>query len=120
MTIEINGLQVDPALRTRIASTMGELLARVHPKPLAAHVTFADENGPKNAPGIRCAIMVTVPRRPVFRAEQVETNPRAAFDAASDAIARELQDEVQRVRDLRRRPKKYFTAKRLLSTEPNP
>lgn len=120
MTIEITGLQVDPTLRTRIASAMEEVLERVHPKPLAAHVAFTDENGPKNAPGIRCALTVNVPRRPVFRAEQVDTNPRAAFDAAFEALARALRDEAQRVRDLRRRPKKYFMAKRLLSTEPSP
>ena len=115
MTVEIRGLHVDPALRSKITADMTEALDRLHKTPASAVVAFYDDNGPKNAPGIRCALAVTVPRNPPFRVERVDVTKRAAFDLAWGALSRRLHDEAERIRDAYRRPKKYFAARRLLT-----
>lgn len=114
-TVTITGLHVDAALRGKITDAMTEALARAHGAPTAAQVAFFDDNGPKNAPGIRCALTVRRPRRPAIRIERVDTTKRTAFDLAYAALARQLHEEAERRRDVRRRPKKYFAAQRLLT-----
>jgi len=114
MTIQIQGIHVDRALEAKITAALDEALARPHP-PTPAHVTFFDDNGPKNAPAIRCAITVFLPRKAPIHIERVDLTTRAAFDLAYAALARRLHDEAARARDARRRPKKYFVAKKLLT-----
>jgi ribosome-associated translation inhibitor RaiA len=116
MTLEITGIRIGIALRRRVARLMTEALEEWHGAPVTAHVTFFDDNGPKNAPGIRCALTVRAPRRRAVHVEAVDVEPRRAFDAAYDKLARRLHEEQKRMRDLRRRPKKYFVATRLLTT----
>jgi hypothetical protein len=115
MTITFTGLHVDSALRSKITEAMAEAVARVHMPPAPAQVAFFDDNGPKNAPGIRCALTVRLPRRPPIRIEHVDVTKRTAFDLAYAALARQLHEEAERLRDVRRRPKKYFAARRLLT-----
>jgi hypothetical protein len=115
MTVEIRGLRIDPALRSKITADMTEALERVHKTAASAVVAFYDDNGPKNAPGIRCALTIGVPRHPPIRIERVDVTKRAAFDLAWGALSRRLHDEAERLRDAYRRPKKYFAARRLLT-----
>jgi ribosome-associated translation inhibitor RaiA len=116
MPIEISGLAIRGPLRTRITTLVEDLLKGV-PSPAVAQVTFFDENGPKGGLGIRCAFTVSLPRRPRIRVEHVAETPRLAFDGGITALERRLKAITERRRDLRRRPKKYFTAKRLLAPE---
>jgi ribosome-associated translation inhibitor RaiA len=116
MPIEISGLAIRGPLRTRITTILEDLLKGVR-SPAVAQVTFFDENGPKGGLGIRCAFTVSLPRRPRIRVEHVAETPRLAFDGGIAALERRLKAVDERRRDLRRRPKKYFTAKRLLAPE---
>jgi hypothetical protein len=81
-------------------------------------VTFFDENGPKGGPAIRCALTVRVPYRPHVRAEDTAATSRVAFDGGLAKLGRELERYRDRDRESKRRPKKYFAAKRLLSAPP--
>lgn len=115
MTIQIRGLRVDSALRSKMTTDMTEALTWLHGEPCSAEIAFFDDNGPKNAPGIRCALTVAVPRHPPIRVERVDVTQRTAYDLAYGALTRRLHEEVARMRDVRRRPKKYFAARRLLT-----
>lgn len=115
MTIDIQGLPTRSALRARIEKQMNEALSPLHVKPVAGKVTFFDENGPKGGVAIRCALTVRVPYRPVMRVEHVADTPRRAFDAGFATLERQLKKYRERRAVLRRRPKKYYVAKRLLT-----
>ncbi len=117
MAIEIVGITKDRALRTRVTARLSKTLAALSGRTVAAQVRFTDENGPKGGVAIRCAFSVRVPRRPTIQVEQVAETPRLAFDAGLETLARELKQYRERQRDVRRRPKKYFIAKRLLAPD---
>ena len=116
MTIHIRGIPNDLALRSRVAREMNAALLRV--KPVAAQVAFFDENGPKGGIAIRCALTVRLPRWPILRLEQVGETARLAFDGGLAMLKRQIERHRERARDQRRRPKKYYAAKRLLGGEP--
>lgn len=120
MPIEISGLAIDRALRARVTAQLTQALRGVHGAPVQAQVIFSDENGPKGGRDIRCALTVRMPRRRVVHVEHLAETPRLAFDTATEALARRLAESVDRGRELRRRPKKYFVAKKLLTAEGTP
>jgi len=111
--VEISGLRGGSALRARISRQVGAALEPLHVKPVAAQVTFFDDNGPKGGPAIRCALTVRLPYRPTLRVEHMAETPRLAFDGGFATLERLLERYRERSRDSRRRPKKYFVAKRL-------
>lgn len=115
MTIDTQGLPPRSALRARVVKQMNAVLAPLHVKPVAAKVTFFDEDGPKGGVAIRCALTVRLPYRPVVRVEHVASTPRRAFDAGFATLARQLKRYRERRVERRRRPKKYYVAKRLLT-----
>src|SRR5213078_1851600 len=94
MAIVVEGLG-DTALRRLIRKKLDALRDHLRQPPTAVRVGFTDENGPKGGPSIRCALTIDMARR------------------------RALQ-EIDRTRDRRRRPKKYFLARRLLESEAGP
>jgi ribosome-associated translation inhibitor RaiA len=112
--IQITGMAIDSALRVRVENEMNAALARIRATPVSAQAAFVDENGPKGGRDIRCALTVHLPRHPAIHVEHAAENARLAFDVAFDALDRQLHELFDRVRELRRRPKKYFAAKRLL------
>jgi ribosome-associated translation inhibitor RaiA len=115
MVIDIHGVEKDTALRARAAKLVGAALEPIKLAPIRAKVTFFDDNGPKGGLGMRCAMDVRLPFRPAIRVEQVAETTRLAFDGAFGALERQLERYRQRDRDIKRRPKKYFVAKRLLT-----
>jgi ribosome-associated translation inhibitor RaiA len=117
MAILIEGVQ-DRALRRLIERKLEALRARLPRPPVNVRVGFTDENGPKGGIDTRCAITVERPRRPPVHAEDVAPTPRQALEAAFEAVERRLLKDLGRQRERRRRPKKYFLARRLLETEP--
>jgi len=117
MAIVVEGLG-DPALRRLIRKKLDAL--RVRQPPTAVRVGFTDENGPKGGPSIRCALTIDMVRRRAVHVEHTATTPRRAFDLAFDALERRALQEIDRTRDRRRRPKKYFLARRLLESEAGP
>jgi ribosome-associated translation inhibitor RaiA len=115
MVIDILGVEKDRPLRARAAKVVGAALELIKLAPIRAKVTFFDDNGPKGGRGMRCAVDVRLPYRPAIRVEQVAETSRLAFDGAFGALERQLERYRQRDRDIKRRPKKYFVAKRLLT-----
>jgi hypothetical protein len=115
-TIMIEGIH-DPALVTRVRTKVGDTLARVDPMPTGAKVIFADENGPKGGADIRCTIVSEMPRRRGLSVTELGPSAELAFDAAFGALVMSVTRDRARRRELVRRPKKYFLAKRLLSPD---
>jgi ribosome-associated translation inhibitor RaiA len=116
MRIGIGGIARDAALRARVTERVGATLATLKVKPVAAGVTFFDDNGPKGGVAMRCALTVRVPYRPTLRVEKTAQTRRVAFDEAVKALDRQLERYRERDRDSRRHPKKYFVAKRLIAS----
>ena len=114
MDIHIEGDIGRPIPRGHVTTRMRQVLSRLPLQPVTAHVTFADVNGPKGGSDIRCAVHVDLPRQPPIHVERVAPTPRLAFDATYDRVARQLERHRERWQDSRRRPKKYYAAKRLL------
>lgn len=115
MAIQIRGIGKDRALSARVSAHVGAALASLRVAPVAAKITFFDDNGPKGGLGMRCALDVRVPYRPAIRVERVAETSRLAFDRAFATLGRQLERYRERDRDIKRRPKKYFVAKRLLT-----
>ena len=118
MTIEIRGIGIDRALSARVSRQMDAALEPIQVKPVGAQVSFFDDNGPKGGLGIRCALTVRLPYRPTIRVEEIAETPRLAFHGALKTLERQLERYRERERDSRRRPKKYFVAKRLTEGAP--
>jgi ribosome-associated translation inhibitor RaiA len=114
MMIDITGIGDDRRLRARITKQMTRALERLGVKPVAADVVFVDVNGPKGGLDIRCALTIRLPYRPSLRAEDTAGDAQLAFDRSFAALSRQLERYRERQQERSRRPKKYFTAKRLL------
>ncbi len=115
MTIEIQGLPRTSALRARVAKRLTDALRPLGDKPVRVKVTFFDENGPKHGVGVRCALTVRLPHRPVVRVEHLSDTPTRAFHGSFATLERQLKKYRERRKERRRRPKKYYVAKRLLT-----
>lgn len=113
--IDIQGVERDRVLRSRVRKLVGEALATLTVEPVKARVTFFDDNGPKGGPAMRCAVEVRVPYRPAIHIEHIDTTNRLAFDGVLGVLERQLARYRERDRENRRHPKKYFVAKRLLT-----
>jgi len=112
--IRISGSGRDRTLRTRSAKLVGGALARLPVGPIRGEVAFFDDNGPKGGPAVRCALTVSLPYRPSLRVERSAETPRLALDAAFPVLERRLSQYRERDRDSKRRPKKYFAARRAM------
>ena len=117
MAVEIRGVSADRALHARITARLTASLAHLATKPSTAQATFFDENGPKGGRAMRCAITVRLPYRPHIRVEDTAETLRIAFDGAFAKLERELKRYQERDRESKRHPKKYYTAKRLMTAE---
>jgi ribosome-associated translation inhibitor RaiA len=115
MAIAIRGLGKDRVLSARVSAHVGDAIASLRVAPVSAKVTFFDDNGPRGGVAMRCALDVRVPYRPAIRIERVAATSRLAFDKAFATLGRQLERYRERDRDNKRRPKKYFVAKRLLT-----
>ena len=112
MTIDIRGMD-DRALCARVSRRVTAALGRLRVSPVAAQVVFFDDDGPKGGVATRCALTVRLPYRRALRVEHVAETPRLAFDGGFAVLERQLARFRERER--RRRPKKYYVAKRLLT-----
>jgi len=70
---------------------------------------------PKGGPAIRCALEVKQPRRSGVHVEAIATTQRLAFDGALAKLERAVTRRRKITRDAKRRPKKYFVARRVLA-----
>ena len=117
MTLEIDGLRGNPRFRAMIAKKLDVAFERHGVRPVTTRVVFDDENGPKGGVGIRCGVTAELPRRPTLHVDHLADSERTAFDGALEALERQVTRDRGRLRESRRRPKKYFLAKRLLAPE---
>ncbi len=114
MNIDIGGLNARSTLRAFITRKIAETFDGLAMRPIAVRVGFVDENGPKGGVDIRCGINVDLPRRAAIHIEERAESARLAFDGAREALETRIQRERERGRAERRRPKKYFLAKKLM------
>lgn len=110
MTLVMESIALDDPLRPLIEEKIAAVIGRGVGRATVARVAFSDENGPKGGVDIRCAVTVDLPRRPAIHASHIAQTARQAFDAAVEALGRELRSDRQRRRDAARRPKKYYVA----------
>jgi hypothetical protein len=103
-----------PIPHAHVGTRMRRVLRRLPSAPIRADVTFRDVNGPKGGNDICCAVLLALPRQPAIRIERLGRTPRLAFDAAYERVVRQVEQYRERWQNSRRRPKKYYTAKRLL------
>lgn len=115
MTIELSGISRDSKLGTRIEKRLVGELRKVRTAPVTAQVSLFDENGPKGGRAIRCALTVSVPRRPLFRVEEVAETRWLAFDRCFGSLKRCLAADRERSLKQTRYPKKYYAATRLFT-----
>ncbi len=114
-TVDIQGLPPASPLRARVTKQLGKLLAQLHTEPTSARAGFFDDDGPKGGIAIRCALTVRLPHRPDVHVEHTASTRRRAFDGGVAALERRLAKHRQRRIERRRRPKKYYIAKRLFT-----
>jgi hypothetical protein len=112
--IRIDSALEQPVPRTHVRARLAEALHRAPVRPAVARATFTDVNGPKGGLDIRCAVQVRLPGQPAIVVIRRGTTPRLAFDAAYDRVLRTVEGARERFQESRRRPRKYFAAKRLL------
>lgn len=120
MSVVIEGLGEDRALRTLIAGKITNTLERLQVPATGVRVQFSDENGSKGGVDIRCSVTIDVPRRPEIHADTVAADARLAFEQTFAAVERQIERDRERARVERRHPKKYYLAKRLLEPEASP
>jgi ribosome-associated translation inhibitor RaiA len=110
--VEIVGLSTGETARLRSSRRLAAALAALPPETSSARVTFADDNGPKGGPAMRCALTVSMPPRRRIHVEARALTTRLALDAALDRLERRLFRSEEILRESRRRPKKYYAAGR--------
>jgi ribosome-associated translation inhibitor RaiA len=112
--IEVSGLDRAAPLSAKLRSRLRRVLATLNVAPVRARIDFHDDNGPKGGPALRCALTARLPYQRPIRVEAVDLNARGAFDRALERLERRLERYRERPRDARRRPKKYYVARRLV------
>jgi len=113
--IEFRTCAASKTTRTRVTACLKTALDPLVVEPTTARATFTDENGPKGGPAIRCTLEAKQPRRPAVHVEAVATTQLLAFDRALAKLERAVARRRQTARDAKRRPKKYFAARRVLA-----
>lgn len=115
MTIRIEAMPGRRIPHAHVTTALEKALGRIPLPAVGARVTFTDVNGPKKGVDMECALLVTLPGRPPLRIARRAATPRLAFDLGYDVLVRRLEQMRARHDDARRRPKKYYGAKRLLA-----
>jgi len=115
MEIEVRGVPIDRALQARVLARLTAAVAKLGQEPVTARATFFDENGPKGGVALRCALTVRIPHRPHVRVEEIADTPRTAFDGALAKLERDLEQHVDRARQAKRHPKKYYVARQMIA-----
>jgi ribosome-associated translation inhibitor RaiA len=114
--IEFRGGADGRSIRARVAARVADVVEALPVRATSVRATFTDENGAKGGDALRCALEVRLPRRPAIHVEEVAATPRLAFDGALARLERQAGRLVDTTRELSRRPKKYFAARRALTS----
>ena len=114
--IEVCGLAAGRALRARVAARLADVLDAFPVEPTSTRVAFTDENGPKGGEAIRCTLEIRLARRAPVYVQDVAGTAQLAFEAGLAKLERRLRRIREATRVSRRRPKKYFAARRVLAS----
>jgi hypothetical protein len=115
MKIEFRTRPTSAATRARVTADLKGALAALAVEPTSFRATFTDENGPKGGRAICCALEARLPRRRALHVATLATTQRLAFDGALAKLERAVARGRETARDAKRRPKKYFAARRALA-----
>ena len=116
--VEIVGVSAAEVARLRSSRRLAAALNALPPRASTARIAFADDNGPKGGPAMRCALTVTVPPRRRIHVEARAVTNRLALDQALDRLERKLSRRAALTRESARRPKKYYAAARARASAP--
>lgn len=116
-TVSVNGSARYRSLSGWLTRQLVAALDALRTRPISVRAAFVDDHGPKGSVAARCGLTVRLPHRPPLHVEHTAETPRRAFDGALSALERGIGRDRQRARDRRRRPKKYYVAKRLLGAD---
>jgi hypothetical protein len=117
MKLEVHGVAGYPELRADMIASLSRSVEGLGLAPVSGKIHLEDENGPKGGVALRCLIEVHLPRRPPADVSHVAESARLAFDGALEKIERRLAEDRARLREAKRRPKKFYAAKRALTGE---
>jgi ribosome-associated translation inhibitor RaiA len=109
--------RVRASLSPRLERRLRTVLAGLALGPVSVRVDFRDDNGPKGGRALRCTLTARLPRRRPLRVEAVDVKAHGALDQALERLERRIRRHRERTREARRRPKKYYAARRLLREE---
>jgi len=113
--VSVIGIARYRALTERVTQQLTAALGSLRIRPISVRAAFANDDGSKRGGATRCGLTVRLPHRPALHVEHVAETPHQAFERALVTLERGVERYRERVRDSRRRPKKYYAAKRLES-----
>ncbi len=114
-TIEVIGISPTASARLGVRRRLRHALAPVAGAARTCRVAFSDENGPKGGVAVRCALDVRITRRAPIHVDGRGSATPLALKVALDRLERRIGHVVGSLRDLGRRPKKYFVAARAMA-----
>jgi putative sigma-54 modulation protein len=106
MRIRVKAVNIalDGRTRAEIEQRMQVSLGRMERRILRVDVRVADQNGPRGGVDIACLVEVRLRPRGRLFVEETDLDLRGAVNRAADAAATTVSRNLERARDLRRRP----------------
>lgn len=110
--IEARGLRLAAALRGDATRRLARAVAALDIGVMRTRLVFSDENGPKGGRACRCALTLALSKRQPIHVEHTAPTSPLAFDGALGRLEHRLARVRGVARDSKRRPKKYYLARR--------
>jgi len=110
--IDTRGLKLTAGLRATATRRLTRALAALEVGVMRARLVLSDDNGPKGGRACRCALTLTLSKRQPIHVEHTAPSSTLAFDGALARLEHRLARLRGITRDSKRRPKKYYVARR--------
>ena len=110
--IDVRGAMLTASGRAGAARRLARALAAMEVGAMRARLVLSDDNGPKGGRACRCAFTVALSKRQPIHVEHSAPTSALAIDGALVRLERRLARVRGVARDSRRRPKKYYVARR--------
>lgn len=110
--IEARGLKLTASLRGKAARRLSRALTALEVGVMRTRLVFSDDNGPKGGRACRCALTLALSKRQPIHVEHTASSSTLAFDGALGRLEHRLGRLRGIARDRKRRPKKYYVARR--------
>lgn len=114
LTVNGKGIDVGEALRTHVSDNLNRVFEKYFSNPIEATATFSKQ-------GYRFAVQISVHvgRGILMQSEAEAAEIYAAFDAASENVAKRLRRHKRRLRDYHREPADSYAARQFVLAEPS-